>query len=436
MEDHHLCVLIHGLWGNPSHLENLRLSLAKQNPSPNFHVLVAKSNSSNYTYDGIDVGGERVAKEVEDHISSVEKKAGKKITKISVVGYSLGGCVARYAIGLLYSRGLFENIQPVNFNTFATPHLGCRSPFPGYVRRMFNSLGGNMLSTSGRQLFLIDDFQNTGRPILSVLADPGSIFIKALAQFKNRHLYANVVNDRSVPFYTAMISTIDPFTDDVEALDLCFEKDYEPVILESDLAKITRRPDSTNESYFEKFVYTSKTIARAVPFYGLLAIFVPLGATFFTINSGIQHFRSNQRIQSHHAGKTGISYAMYRIPLMIEHAAAAAAETHHHEAGTRTEAQRRTSKSGKDSEKYLTESSEESSSSSSSARLPKFPQLDLSPEQFEMIRNLDSVGFEKHPVYIHDVRHSHAAIVVRINRKSFKEGRMVLQHWVSEVFEA
>jgi hypothetical protein len=41
------------------------------------------------------------------------KKEGHTITKFSITGYSLGGLVARYAIGLLYHHGVFEKIQPV-----------------------------------------------------------------------------------------------------------------------------------------------------------------------------------------------------------------------------------------------------------------------------------------------------------------------------------
>ena len=66
---------------------------------------------------------------------------------------------------------------------------------------------------SGRQLFGVDKFRDTGRSLLSVLADPESIFIRGLAQFKHRSLYANVVNDRTVTYYTAGISQTDPFVD-------------------------------------------------------------------------------------------------------------------------------------------------------------------------------------------------------------------------------
>lgn len=41
------------------------------------------------------------------------EKEGKDVVKLSVVGYSLGGLVARYAIGLLLSKGWFETIQAV-----------------------------------------------------------------------------------------------------------------------------------------------------------------------------------------------------------------------------------------------------------------------------------------------------------------------------------
>lgn len=61
-----------------------------------------------------------------------------ELRKISIVAHSLGGLVARYAIALLYSNGdnakgeavieeKIAGLEPVNFITFATPHLGNRS---------------------------------------------------------------------------------------------------------------------------------------------------------------------------------------------------------------------------------------------------------------------------------------------------------------------
>jgi len=58
------------------------------------------------------LGGERVCQEIEEELEKLAE-AGQTIKKLSVVGYSLGGLVARYAVGLLYSRGLFDKLEPV-----------------------------------------------------------------------------------------------------------------------------------------------------------------------------------------------------------------------------------------------------------------------------------------------------------------------------------
>ena len=226
----HLCVLMHGLWGNPKHLDYLRSTLQAQHAEDELHILVPKSNADNFTYDGIEVGGERVTNEIEQCIRELEQ-SGSKVTKISMVGYSLGGLVARYAIGLLYKGGVFDTVQPINFCTFATPHLGVRAPKKGNLSEFWNYMGSRTLSTSGQQMFVMDTFRDSDRPLLSILADKNSIFIKGLALFKNKWLYANTTNDRSVPFFTAGISAHDPYVD-LEEVDVHHLPGKEPVILE------------------------------------------------------------------------------------------------------------------------------------------------------------------------------------------------------------
>jgi hypothetical protein len=87
-------------------------ALRDKHSEDKLHILVAKRNSGNFTYDGIACGGERVCHEIEEELEKLEKE-GQTIKKLSIVGYSLGGLVARYAIGLLYSRGLFDKVEPV-----------------------------------------------------------------------------------------------------------------------------------------------------------------------------------------------------------------------------------------------------------------------------------------------------------------------------------
>ena len=69
----HLLVLIHGMWGNPVHLSEMRRIMEEKRTKeesergPNgerLHLLVAETNKDDGTYDGIDWGGERVAEEV------------------------------------------------------------------------------------------------------------------------------------------------------------------------------------------------------------------------------------------------------------------------------------------------------------------------------------------------------------------------------------
>lgn len=65
----HLLVLIHGMWGSPVHLSELNRIVQETHSDPSaegvgLRVLVAETNREESTYDGIDWGGERVAKEV------------------------------------------------------------------------------------------------------------------------------------------------------------------------------------------------------------------------------------------------------------------------------------------------------------------------------------------------------------------------------------
>jgi hypothetical protein len=76
------------------------------------HLLLAKRNSDYYTYDGIELGGERVCLEIEEEIEEIHRKGGN-VAKLSIVGYSLGGLVARYAVGLLYAKGILDKVEPI-----------------------------------------------------------------------------------------------------------------------------------------------------------------------------------------------------------------------------------------------------------------------------------------------------------------------------------
>lgn len=413
------------------------------------HILLAKSNASSFTYDGIELGGERITHEIEDKITELEQN-GCKITKLSVTGYSLGGLVARYAIGLLYSNGWFDRIQPVNFTTFASPHLGVRTPLVGPHSYIWNVLGARTLSTSGRQLFLIDSFRDTGRPLLAVLADPDSIFVRALSQFKHKTLYANCTNDRSAPFYTTAISRTDPYVD-MEAVELNPDKSTNGVLLNP---HDPVRPKALPQlSLMQRIALSGRTTIQSLPFYLLLTVLLPIGSVLFLANSGYQTIRSAQRVRAHEAGQAGIGLTRYRIPL-IEEARHLGDRVYRGLGAEQGEDYLPTPPGEEDSSEPETEDEAKgganghghghaysSGNKQSSGRQQdvdnrhkdKFPTLALTNEQFEMIENLDRVGWIKYHVNIKKVRHTHACIIVRIpSRRSFDEGRVVVGHWVKE----
>ncbi|KAE8450734.1 hypothetical protein EG329_005647 [Mollisiaceae sp. DMI_Dod_QoI] len=443
-EAEHLCVLVHGLWGNPAHLEVMAKSLRAKHPEQTLHILVAKRNSGSFTYDGVELGGERVCQEIEEEIENLAK-AGQEIKRLSMVGYSLGGLVARYAVGLLDSKGFFEKIKPVNFTTFATPHLGVRTPLRGWHNHIWNVFGARTLSASGRQLFTIDNFRDTGKPLLEILADPESIFIKGLAKFERRTLYTNIVNDRSAVYYTTGISRIDPFTN-LDKLKLNYLKGYGDVIVDPESPVASNEPEQSDESFYGTLIRSSQTTIGRLPFLVAMMFFIPVGVVAFLINSGVQSLRSNRRIRLHESGLAGIQPGNYRVPLLITGMREAVEDVYEN-------------LNSAQSNEYLVAGTEEEAASEPASPVIERPQsshaisklnldgdgeklthdaptLALAPYQFRMIQALDNVGWRKYPVYIHKVRHSHAAIVVRVEKPSFDEGRIVLKHWLDEEFIA
>lgn len=91
-------------------MRNIAKSLRGKYSPDELHLLLAKRNSGSFTYDGIERGGERVCAEIEEEIKLIREKGGK-IQKLSIIGYSLGGLVSRYAVGLLHAKGVLDTVE-------------------------------------------------------------------------------------------------------------------------------------------------------------------------------------------------------------------------------------------------------------------------------------------------------------------------------------
>ncbi|KAF5709869.1 lipase esterase [Fusarium globosum] len=231
-----LCVLVYGLWGNPSHMCNVAKALRDEYSEQELYILHAEKNCGNFTYDGIELGGERVSAEIEDKLRSIEEQGGK-ITKLR------------------------------------------------WLNNVWNVLGARTLSMSGRQLFTIDKFRDTNRPLLAVLADPGSIFMSGLKKFKRRTQYTNIANDRNVLHYTSAITKYDPYTD-LEKINLNYLEGYEGVILDPD-HPITLRPKVQQDALLTNYKALKKWFKNTL-FMAAVSIIMPIGLAVFLVYSAAQ----------------------------------------------------------------------------------------------------------------------------------------------------
>ncbi|KAM1364942.1 hypothetical protein ACFX13_044028 [Malus domestica] len=234
MSPTHLIILVNGLIGSAENWKYAAKEFLKRYPE-DVVAHCSECNSSMLTFDGVDVMGERLAEEV---ISVIKRHPS--VQKISFVGHSLGGLIARYAIGRLYERNItgelsqengehrrdgvedpllkqkvqrkIAGLEPMNFITSATPHLGSWGhnqvpvfcgvkPLEKVAARTSWCLG-----RSGRHLFLTD--RNDGKPplLLQMVHDTEDLkFISALQSFKRRVAYANVRFDHLVGWSTSSL---------------------------------------------------------------------------------------------------------------------------------------------------------------------------------------------------------------------------------------
>ncbi|KAK6783694.1 hypothetical protein RDI58_017148 [Solanum bulbocastanum] len=237
LQPEHLVVMVNGLVGSSADWRYAAERFVKRLPDK-IVVHCSECNYSMLTFDGVDRMGERLAKEVEDVI-----KRWPGVRKISFVAHSLGGLVARYAIGRLYeppmktevaglngsclvreenvsdqchkqsSEETVAGLEPVNFITVATPHLGSRGHKQLPLLCGLPLLEKGALQTahwiagrSGKHLFLTD--KDNGKPplLLRMVNDSDDLmFMSGLRSFKRRVAYANANYDHVVGWRTSSI---------------------------------------------------------------------------------------------------------------------------------------------------------------------------------------------------------------------------------------
>jgi hypothetical protein len=166
-------------------------------------VIHSASCNEGKTHDGITAGGRRVANEINDLVQELwSKQQSSNKIRLSLVGNSLGGLYARFALSEIQwtdssSKRPTNHLIPHHFVTTATPHLGCGFqqtylPLPRFIESPI----AHVMKQTGKDLFrftsIIDDMTFS------------STFTFPLSRFQQRIAYINVHGtDFQVPTPTA-----------------------------------------------------------------------------------------------------------------------------------------------------------------------------------------------------------------------------------------
>ncbi|KAK8473972.1 hypothetical protein V6N13_143569 [Hibiscus sabdariffa] len=237
----HLVVMVNGLIGSAQNWRFTAKQFLKKYPE-DVIVHCSERNSSMLTFDGVDVMGDRLAEEVKSVISR-----HPSVQKISFVGHSLGGLVARYAIARLFEqdltqensqtnggcrtdqlgdswpegklKGKIAGLEPMNFITLASPHLGSRwhrqvPLFHGsHVLEKVAARTSWFLGRTGKHLFLTDGKDGKPPLLLRMVSDGEDLkFMSALLSFRRRAVYANASFDH-ILLSCILFKNLTPFLD-------------------------------------------------------------------------------------------------------------------------------------------------------------------------------------------------------------------------------
>lgn len=210
----HLIVLCNGLWGRSKHwssvVQALQEQLDRQQEHREYQIHASTANQLFDTYAGVDVCGNKLAEELK-----VVLKGTDDFGKISFIGHSMGGLIARNAVKKMFDKDTQSilGLEPCHFVTLATPHVGFVPshsedvPLSGWLKRFLPSkskkvvdisvpfLTSYFLGEAGKQFF----YRDGGDGKLPLLYDMSKEhWLDSLRAFKTRTCYGNMTGDHLV----------------------------------------------------------------------------------------------------------------------------------------------------------------------------------------------------------------------------------------------
>ncbi|KHF97516.1 Lipase [Gossypium arboreum] len=206
----HLVIMVNGLIGSAADWRFAAEKFVAKLPDK---VIVHRSecNYSKLTFDGVDMMGGLVARYAIGRLYENSTKLGQSGPFVS----TLTGEHTNSSMQDLqqHSEDRIAGLEPMNFITFATPHLGsrghkqlpllCGLPF---LEKRASQTAHFVVGRSGKHLFLTDNDEGKPPLLLRMVDDGDDLkFISALHAFKRRVAYANANYDHMVGWRTSSI---------------------------------------------------------------------------------------------------------------------------------------------------------------------------------------------------------------------------------------
>ncbi|KAL4155051.1 hypothetical protein PRNP1_007165 [Phytophthora ramorum] len=223
----HIVVLVHGNNGSAADFDAMEGALLAKFGERQMLIIKSHANEPDTSL-GVEIGGTRLAKEVVEAVFEYDLSPVVSTYKLSVIGHSLGGLYARYALVQIMDALSCLHVEYVDFVTICTPHLGSRrARGPSTVKnilrlgvhkvlasRSIYGLTGIdlLLDAQEQQVGLTDaDAVESPRPLLQVMSDTESEFIRSLKRFRHGTLVAMTDGDVVVPYPSASMRSYSPY---------------------------------------------------------------------------------------------------------------------------------------------------------------------------------------------------------------------------------
>ncbi|OBZ73942.1 hypothetical protein A0H81_06114 [Grifola frondosa] len=283
------------------------------------------------------------------------------------------------------------------------------------ISSLFAFLGPKLLSRTGEQFYVVDKWSANGRPLLEVMADPERIFFQALTLFPHIRIYANAVNDMTVPYPTAAIEYDDIFANHtINGMQIIFTGQWFKNL----------KPNRPLLPPALQFGFPYNVLIMLVT-----PVLIPLLITLILSRLSMASIASRKRIKKLETDESSSERLAHILGKLERGMEDAMVELLDSQGSPDPEAV-----PVSDGEPQIGETpKQESELSSSSTEFPQATEpLVLNDTQRKIITLLNTLpNLRKELAFIHPVRNAHATIISRDIKRfpSHKIGEGVLRHW-------